>query len=58
MEDKPMEMLARSYKTKKSKSLVIEGRPERDTVINEEDIMNLKIALATARSFEEFLSLV
>jgi hypothetical protein len=45
---------------KKTNSIFVEltGRPERDTVINEEDIANLKIALETARTLEEFLALV
>jgi len=45
---------------KKTNSIFVEltGRPERDTVINDEDIANLKIALETARTLEEFLALV
>jgi hypothetical protein len=31
------------------------GRPERNTVIGKDDIANLKIALNTTESFEEFL---
>jgi hypothetical protein len=34
------------------------GRPERNTIIGADDIMNLRIALNTATSFEEFLALV
>lgn len=34
------------------------GRPERETVINDEDICNLKIALGTAQSLEHFLEVV
>lgn len=34
------------------------GRPERETVINDEDITNLKIALETSKTLEQFLSLV
>jgi len=34
------------------------GRPVRDTVIGKDDQLNLKIALETAKSFEEFLELV
>jgi hypothetical protein len=34
------------------------GRPARGTVIGDEDILNLRIALNTARSLEEFLKLV
>ncbi len=33
-------------------------RPERDKVINSEDILNLRIALETSRTWEEFLSRV
>lgn len=36
----------------------LEGRPKRDAVINGEDILNLKIALNTAKNLEEFVSLV
>ncbi|MBD3240826.1 MAG: hypothetical protein GF331_09595 [Chitinivibrionales bacterium] len=31
------------------------GRPARDTVIEKEDVLNLRIALHTAKSLEEFL---
>ncbi len=31
------------------------GRPKRDSVICSDDLMNLKIALATCKSLEEFL---
>lgn len=34
------------------------GRPNRDQDINQEDITNLKIALHTSKSFDEFLSLI
>ena len=34
---------------------VINGKPKRDTVINKEDILNLKIALNTSHTLEEFL---
>ena len=33
-------------------------RPKRDTVIGQEDIINLKIALGTAKTIEEFIKLV
>lgn len=36
----------------------LEGRPERDTIINKEDILNLKIALNTAKSLQDFFSVV
>jgi len=32
------------------------GRPARDTVINDEDVMNLRITLGTIDSVEEFLA--
>lgn len=32
------------------------NRPKRDTRINEDDVLNLKIALESSRSFEEFLN--
>lgn len=55
-----MEKEMQKASRKKERIVFVEliGRPERDTVIDENDIMNLKIALATARSFEEFLTLV
>jgi|GEM_PF-5485441 len=34
------------------------GRPARDTVITDEDRINLSIALNTTKSFEEFLVMV
>lgn len=36
----------------------LEGRPNRDSAINTEDLLNLKIALNTAKSLDDFLSLV
>ncbi len=36
----------------------LEGRPNRDGIINNEDIINLKIALNVSKSLQEFLSLV
>lgn len=55
-----MELEMQKSTKKKTNSVFVElvGRPERDTVINEEDIANLKIAFETARTMEEFLSLV
>ena len=32
------------------------GRPHRDTAINKDDILNLKISLHCAKTFEQFLS--
>lgn len=34
------------------------GRPNRETVIGADDILNLKIALETAKSFSAFLEMV
>jgi len=48
--------MVKVYRTKRM--LFLSGRPERDTCINNEDIINLKIALATAQSLEAFLLLV
>jgi len=36
----------------------LEGRPERDRAIQADEIINLRIALNTARTLEEFLELV
>ncbi len=33
----------------------LQGRPVRDGVINNEDLINLKIALNTSKSLQEFL---
>jgi hypothetical protein len=33
----------------------LSGRPKRDTAINADDIVNLQIALYTARTFKDFL---
>lgn len=34
------------------------GRPARDTVIGKEDLLNLRIALHTASSLDEFVKMV
>ena len=34
------------------------GRPKREDLINKSDILNLKIAFETAKTFEEFLEAV
>ncbi len=34
------------------------GRPQRQTIINEDDITNLKIALGIARSVDEFVRMI
>ena len=36
-------------------SVSFEGRPQRDIIINQDDINNLKISLNTTNSVEEFL---
>ena len=41
-----------------SRSEKVSGRPERETIIQEDDITNLKIALGTAQSLEHFLEVV
>jgi len=33
----------------------LEGRPSRNEAINEDDIMNLQIALNTSKNFKEFI---
>jgi hypothetical protein len=39
-------------------SIILTGRPNRDTVISEDDITNLVIALNTFTTFKAFLKLV
>ena len=36
----------------------LDGRPKRDTIINNDDMLNLTIAFNTAQSIEEFLTLI
>jgi hypothetical protein len=36
----------------------LSGRPERSTVINQDDYLNLQIALYTSKTMEEFLLLI
>ena len=36
----------------------LEGRPNRDTVISSDDVLNLKIALNQSSTFKEFLAKV
>jgi len=36
----------------------MKGRPARETIIGDDDIYNLKIALETTKSLEEFFALV
>ncbi len=42
-------------KTKKKQIPFLEGRPYRNTVIEDDDLTNLRIALNTARNLDEFL---
>ena len=37
---------------------ILSGRPNRDTIINNEDIINLRIALGSYKSLREFLSML
>jgi hypothetical protein len=37
---------------------LLNGRPERERVIGEDDIMNLRIALGTATSLDAFIAMV
>jgi hypothetical protein len=48
----------KEYLENLSKIPFLGGRPERETIIDENDIINLKIALETSKNFKEFLSLV
>jgi hypothetical protein len=48
---------AKREKTKKHLPLYA-GRPERDKEIANDDLLNLRIALNTARSLDEFLDMV
>lgn len=36
----------------------LSGRPERETIINEDDRRNLMIALNTATSLDEFITMI
>lgn len=49
-------MLAKAMKEERLK--LFRGRPARDTEINKEDIINLKIALNSSKTLEEFLEQV
>ena len=48
------------YKVKRRtlKAIKLTGRPNRETVISEDDILNLRIALNTAKSFDAFLDVI
>jgi len=53
-------MKSTNYKMKITDQRIelFDGRPDRETVIGLDDILNLRIALETAISFENFLELV
>ena len=46
-------MLANAFREKELS--LFEGRPDRDTVIGEDDIVNLRILLNTASDMRDFL---
>lgn len=59
----PRSYIGHAFKPKESIALRLAltpkiGRPLRDKMIGEEDIMNLKIALETSTSIEDFLKCV
>jgi len=41
--------------SKQNRIPFLKGRPERDHVIDDEDLINLKIELETCKSLEEFV---
>jgi len=41
-----------------TKATLVTGRPDRDITINKDDMMNLKIALGSANTVEEFLEMI
>ncbi len=41
----------------KSRIPFLEGRPKRETAIDRDDLLNLQIALNTAKTVEEFLGM-
>jgi hypothetical protein len=50
-------IVAESKRSRRRDSIpMFGGRPVRQTIINEEDIVNLRIALNTSKSWEDFLS--
>jgi ERCC4-related helicase len=57
-EQKAKEPKLNEIKSLVSNDLKKENHPNRNTIINEDDIQNLKIALNTKINFEDFLSLV
>ena len=40
------------------KSVELTGRPKRDTIISSDEILNLKIALETTSTINEFLKVI
>ena len=51
-EDKDLKMIEENHVP------FLDGRPDRDTVINSDDILNLNIAVNTVSTFKEFFQLV
>jgi hypothetical protein len=50
--------LAIAVKIKKNFGITLSKRPVRGKVINDEDILNLKIALGVAKTIDEFVKMV
>ena len=55
MEKRKMTTVITKDRRGKNVYKVLRKPPNRDTVINNDDILNLKIALETSKTFEEFL---
>lgn len=47
-----------SKKEPKKLATSLSGRPDRETVINDDDLLNIQIAFGSAKSFEELLELL
>ncbi len=52
-----LKQIIADYHHKKLQQL-FKGRPERDRVIDQEDMLNLRIALNTCHSLEEFIAVM
>jgi hypothetical protein len=48
--------MLKNHKKPIKRIALFEGRPKRETMINNEDIINLKIAIETSKNFEDFLN--
>lgn len=48
--------IAEAAKFKKDYIPFLAGRPNRETIINNDDIMNLRITLETTKDVKEFIS--